>query len=58
MVALTTMPSRAFKFPEDLHACSAITLKCWLLPYGSAKEVLRAILAVEKGLADTGDTQG
>lgn len=36
------------EFPEDLHACTSITQKCWLREYGSTEEVLQDILAVEK----------
>ena len=39
------------QFPEDEHACGAITAKCWRQQYDSAKEVLRDILAVEERLA-------
>lgn len=35
------------QFPQDNHACSAITSKCWELKYESSIEVLRDIKAVE-----------
>ncbi|KAI3220459.1 hypothetical protein DTO012A7_9576 [Penicillium roqueforti] len=38
------------QFPQDSHACSAITWKCWLKEYESAEELLRDIEVVEKGL--------
>lgn len=34
------------QFPQDVHACSAISSKCWLLEYESAEEVLRDLEAV------------
>jgi len=36
------------QFPQDVHACSTITSKCWLLEYESAEEVLRDVEAVRK----------
>jgi serine/threonine protein kinase len=46
------VPERFAKkeFPEDLHACTTITRKCWLREYESAEEVLQDILAVERDL--------
>ncbi|EXK76768.1 serine/threonine protein kinase [Fusarium oxysporum f. sp. raphani 54005] len=38
-------------FPEDPHACSDITRKCWKQQYDSAKQVLENICSVENGLA-------
>ncbi|RDW63151.1 uncharacterized protein DSM5745_10262 [Aspergillus mulundensis] len=38
------------QWPEDTHACSDITLKCWMKEYGSAEELLRDLELVEKDL--------
>ncbi|RDA90459.1 hypothetical protein CP533_3935 [Ophiocordyceps camponoti-saundersi (nom. inval.)] len=35
-------------FPDDPHACAAITQKCWQQQYVSASEVLEDIRAIEK----------
>lgn len=35
-------------FPNDQHACSTITQKCWTRQYGSAGEVLKDISTVER----------
>ncbi|KAJ6185451.1 hypothetical protein N7519_006752 [Penicillium mononematosum] len=45
------------QFPQDSHACSAITSKCWLKEYESAEELLRDIEVVEKGLRTGEATQ-
>ncbi|KAH8729156.1 kinase-like domain-containing protein [Ilyonectria robusta] len=37
-------------FPEDSHACAAVTQKCWRQQYGSAGEVLEDIRAIEQDL--------
>ena len=42
------------QFPQDSHACSAITLKCWLQQYGSARDVVREIETIEKHFAIDG----
>lgn len=34
--------------PNDQHACSSITKKCWTRQYGSASEVLNDVSAVER----------
>ena len=39
---------RARQFPQDSHACSAITAKCWEQAYSSATEVAQDIAIVEK----------
>lgn len=39
------------QFPEDDHACSFITSKCWRLHYNYAKEIVQDIESVEKKLA-------
>lgn len=36
------------QFPQDQHACSAITSKCWQKEYESAQEVVRDIESVER----------
>ncbi|KAF2105207.1 hypothetical protein BDV96DRAFT_617909 [Lophiotrema nucula] len=36
------------QFPQDQHACSAITLKCWQKEYESAQEVVRDIESLER----------
>ena len=36
------------QFPKDSHACSAITLKCWLKEYESAEELLQDMELIEK----------
>ena len=36
------------QFPQDQHACSAVTLKCWHKKYESAKEVVRDIKSLER----------
>ncbi|KAL4901643.1 hypothetical protein BDW74DRAFT_187263 [Aspergillus multicolor] len=38
------------QWPEELHACSRITLKCWVKGYESAEELLRDLEAVEMDL--------
>ncbi|KAF1981943.1 kinase-like protein [Aulographum hederae CBS 113979] len=43
------------EFPQDSHACSAITSKCWLEQYESADDIVRDIKAVEKGLGFSTD---
>lgn len=45
------------QFPQDLHACSTITSKCWLKEYESAEEVLRDIKSVEKVFSTVNDAQ-
>jgi hypothetical protein len=35
------------QFPQDTHACSAITLKCWQKEYESATEVLQDLESLE-----------
>ncbi|KAL2169439.1 hypothetical protein VTG60DRAFT_6068 [Thermothelomyces hinnuleus] len=34
-------------FPQDKHACSAVTLKCWQQRYESAEEVVRDLESIE-----------
>ena len=36
------------QFPQDQHACSVVTLKCWRKKYESAKEVVRDIKSLER----------
>lgn len=36
------------EFPQDLHACSTVTAKCWLRQYDSAEEVVQEIAAIER----------
>lgn len=36
------------QFPQDSHACSAITLKCWLQQYDSADDIVQEIESIEK----------
>ncbi|KAF2177296.1 hypothetical protein K469DRAFT_732991 [Zopfia rhizophila CBS 207.26] len=40
------------QFPQDSHACSAITLKCWLRQYSSAQDVVQEIETIEKTFRD------
>lgn len=35
------------QFPQDSHACSVVTLKCWLQQYNSAEDVIREIEHIE-----------
>ncbi|OAL45464.1 kinase-like protein [Pyrenochaeta sp. DS3sAY3a] len=35
------------QFPQDQHACSAVTLKCWQKEYETATEILRDIESLE-----------
>ncbi|QDS67521.1 hypothetical protein FKW77_002111 [Venturia effusa] len=35
------------EFPQDSHACSKVTAKCWLRQYNSAEEVVQEIAAIE-----------
>ncbi|KAF2805395.1 kinase-like protein [Mytilinidion resinicola] len=35
-------------FPQDEHACSAVTLRCWQKEYEAAEEVVRDIEALER----------
>ncbi|KAH9221231.1 kinase-like domain-containing protein [Leptodontidium sp. 2 PMI_412] len=42
------------EFPQDIHACSTVTLKCWKGLYGSADELVKEIQAVEQNLQDRG----
>ncbi|KAL2863690.1 uncharacterized protein BJX67DRAFT_390361 [Aspergillus lucknowensis] len=37
-------------FPRDLHACSHITLKCWMKEYQSAEELVQDLELIEKGI--------
>jgi hypothetical protein len=46
---------RARQFPQDSHACSAITAKCWEQEYSSAIEVAQDIETVEKKANGEGD---
>ncbi len=39
------------QYPQDSHACSAITLKCWLRQYGSADDVVQDIERIEKSFS-------
>ena len=43
------------QFPQDSHACSTITLKCWLRQYGSAQDVVQEVETIEKQFATEGD---
>lgn len=43
------------QFPQDSHACSEITLKCWLRQYRSADDVVQDIKDIEKAFT-TEDT--
>lgn len=36
-----------YQFPQDVHACSSITRKCWHKEYASAQELLRDLEDVE-----------
>ncbi|KAJ5469972.1 hypothetical protein N7530_007329 [Penicillium desertorum] len=45
------------QFPQETHACSAITSKCWLKEYESAEKLLRDIDDIEKGLRTGEATQ-
>ncbi|KAE9966140.1 hypothetical protein BLS_007198 [Venturia inaequalis] len=36
------------EFPQDSHACSKVTAKCWLRQYNSAEEVVQEIAAIER----------
>ncbi|TID17517.1 serine/threonine protein kinase [Venturia nashicola] len=36
------------EFPQDSHACSKVTAKCWLQQYNSAEEVVQEIAAIER----------
>lgn len=40
------------QFPQDLHGCSNVTLKCWLRQYGSAQEVVDEIETIVKQQGD------
>ena len=42
------------RFPQESHACSAITLKCWIRQYGSAQDVIREIETIEEHFATDG----
>lgn len=35
------------EFPQDEHACSAVTLKCWQRGYESADEVVRDLESLD-----------
>jgi hypothetical protein len=35
------------QFPQDFHACSNITLKCWFGQYHSAQEIAEEIKTME-----------
>lgn len=41
---------RTGQFPQDSHACAAITAKCWEQDYNSAVEVVHDVRVVEKGM--------
>jgi serine/threonine protein kinase len=39
------------QFPQDFHACSSVTLKCWLQQYGSAEDIVQEINSIQKNFA-------
>jgi len=39
-------------FPQDTRACGAVTLKCWMQEYSSAKEAVVDLKAIEMMLSD------
>jgi len=38
------------QFPRDFHACSLITMKCWMRQYDSAQEIVQAVESLEEHL--------
>ncbi|RMZ71443.1 serine threonine kinase [Pyrenophora seminiperda CCB06] len=36
------------QFPQDQHACSTVTLKCWQKEYQNAAEIVRDLVALEE----------
>lgn len=40
------------QFPQDVHACSNVTLKCWLQQYDSAQDVVEEIGTILKQYGD------
>jgi hypothetical protein len=45
------------QFPQDSHAYSVITLKCWLQQYGSAEDVVQEIESIEKNFTAKGSDE-
>lgn len=43
------------QFPQDIHACSSVTLKCWLKQYDSAEDIIQEINSIERNIATNDD---
>ncbi|KFY76423.1 hypothetical protein V498_09581 [Pseudogymnoascus sp. VKM F-4517 (FW-2822)] len=45
------------QFPQDIHACSSVTLKCWLQQYDSAEDIVQEISFIERNIATADDVR-
>ena len=43
------------QFPRNSHACSLITMKCWMRQYDSAQEIVQAVESLEEYLTVGGE---